>query len=312
MKVGIPKGLLYFRYYPFILNFMEGLRIETVLSPDTNKAILDLGVKYCVDDACVPIKIFHGHAAWLRDKCDVMLIPRIMQIRDREFICPKFCGLPEMIKYSIPDMPPVTETPIYLNSEVQLYSCIKKIGKVFGKNNTDIKKAFTSALNEQKKHKGGIRDMRCGVNIALIGHPYNLYDSFINMNLVKKINALGLGIVTEECVEDCYIDDEVRNLYKRPFWSFARNSYGSSTYLAQSRKVAGIIYISSFACGIDSVVIELIKNKIGEFPFLVLKIDEQTGEAGLDTRIEAFTDMLTRKNSLERRNDIENYVPAFR
>jgi predicted nucleotide-binding protein (sugar kinase/HSP70/actin superfamily) len=30
---------------------------------------------------------------------------------------------------------------------------------------------------------------------------------------------------------------------------------------------------------------------------LVLKIDEQTGEAGFDTRIEAFTDMLERRCS---------------
>ena len=60
----------------------------------------------------------------------------------------------------------------------------------------------------------------------------------------------------------------------------------------REKQVNGIIYISSFACGIDSVVVELIKDKIDEFPFMILKIDEHTGEAGLDTRVEAFADML--------------------
>jgi Uncharacterized protein conserved in bacteria len=63
--------------------------------------------------------------------------------------------------------------------------------------------------------------------------------------------------------------------------------------------IDGIIYVSSFACGIDSVVMELIKERIGEFPLLILKIDEQTGEAGFNTRIEAFIDMIERRKEIE-------------
>ena len=42
-------------------------------------------------------------------------------------------------------------------------------------------------------------------------------------------------------------------------------------------------------------VIELVKNRLSDFPFLILKIDEHTGEAGFNTRIEAFVDMLERR-----------------
>ena len=65
--------------------------------------------------------------------------------------------------------------------------------------------------------------------------------------------------------------------------------------MGSEHKVNGIIYISSFGCGIDSIIIDLIKNKLKDFPILILKVDEQTGEAGFHTRIEAFTDMLERK-----------------
>jgi len=52
------------------------------------------------------------------------------------------------------------------------------------------------------------------------------------------------------------------------------------------------------------VVVDLIRYHVGEFPMLVIKLDEHTGEAGVDTRLEAFIDML------ERRTARENYSPA--
>lgn len=294
MIVGIPKGLLYYKYYPFFTTFFKELGSELVISPDTNKDILDEGVKYCVDDACLPIKVFHGHVAYLKDKCDIILIPRIMQVRDREYICPKFCGLPEMIKNSIPEMPKMIDAPMYAISRKKLYSWAKEVGKTITKNSKKIRNAFNMALMAQDRFKLVLNDNSKQLTVAILGHPYNIFDSYINMNVVKKLNKLEVGVVTEEILEESLIDEEVKSLYKRPFWTFARNAYGFASNVYKENKVNGIIYISSFACGIDSVVIELIKNRIGSFPFLTLKIDEHTGEAGLDTRLEAFVDMLRR------------------
>jgi predicted nucleotide-binding protein (sugar kinase/HSP70/actin superfamily) len=294
MKVGIPKGLLYYKYHPFLQTFFSELGAEIITSTDTNKRVLDEGVKYCVDEACLPIKIFHGHVSLLKNKCDVIVIPRIMQIRSREYICPKFCGLPEMVLSSIPDMPQAIIEPIYASSEEALYDWAQKAGKTITKNKAVIKNAFHKAIDEQVKYKTGIKNENYNLNVALAGHPYNIYDEFINMNIVKKLNKLGVGVVTEEYMEDELIDSRVKTLYKRPFWTFARNTYGFTVESSLEKKVNGIIYISSFACGIDSVIVELIKDKIGDFPFMILKVDEHTGEAGLETRVEAFVDMLER------------------
>lgn len=294
MIVGIPKGLLYYKYHPFLQTFFGELGAEIITSVDTNKGILNEGVKYCVDEACLPVKIFHGHVSFLKDKCDIIVIPRIMQLRNREYICPKFCGLPEMIINSIPDMPKTITEPIYARSRKELYNWADVSGSIITKDKAKIKKSFNTAVSEQKNQKIGIKDENYRINVALAGHPYNIYDKFINMNIVKKLNELGVGVMTEEFIEDKIIDSEVINLYKKPFWTFARNSYGFTSHVARENMVDGIIYISSFACGIDSVVVELIKDKIGDFPFMVLKLDEHTGEAGLETRVEAFADMLER------------------
>ncbi|MBK5242569.1 acyl-CoA dehydratase activase-related protein [Clostridium sp.] len=299
MKVGVPKGLLFYKYYPFINRFLIELDVEVITSIDTNKNILNEGVKYCVDEACLPIKIFHGHIIDIKDKCDLLIIPRIMRVREREFICPKFCGLPEMILYSVPNLPKVMIEPIYATSEKELYNWCKKLGGMITKDKKKIQVAFSKALEEQREFKFGIKDEGYKKNIALVGHPYNLYDTFINMNIVEKLNKLGVGVITEEYVEEEQINEEVKTLFKRPFWTFAANSYGFTTSIAKNSGIDGAIYISSFACGIDSVILELIQDKIEDFPLLVLKVDEHTGEGGLDTRIEAFIDMIERKKNNE-------------
>ncbi|BAH06524.1 acyl-CoA dehydratase activase-related protein [Clostridium kluyveri] len=298
MKIGLPKGLLYCKYHIFAETFFKELGAEIITSPDTNRYILDMGVKYCVDEACLPIKIFHGHVASIKDKCDIILIPRIMQLNKDEFICPKFCGLPEMVLNNIPGMPEALTYPIYAFSKNKIRNWILNAGLKFSKNILEINRAYEKAIKTQNSHNlssNRLNNVVFSRNIALVGHPYNLYDSFSNMNIIKKLNKLNIGILTEEDIDKVQINDEIKHLFKKPFWTFAKNSYGFSTYAAKTKKVDGIIYVSSFACGIDSVVIELIKDRLKNFPFLVLKIDEQTGEAGFDTRIEAFSDMLERR-----------------
>lgn len=295
MKVGIPKGLLYYKYHPFIITFFSELGAEVITSEETNKNILDLGVKHCVDEACLPVKIFHGHAASLKGKCDLILIPRIMQLRKNEFICPKFCGLPEMVLNSIEDMPAAITEPIYATSKKDLYRWAQSAGRKITSNSFKIKQAYKKAYDNQMIHTTGVKDDSNDIKIALVGHPYNLYDSFLNMELISKLSELGVSVETMEFTHDFLINLEINNLYKRPFWTFARENYGFSVNAVKEKRIDGIIYVSSFNCGTDSIIIELIKDKIGSFPFLTLKLDEHTGEAGIYTRLEAFTDMLERR-----------------
>ena len=43
MKIGIPRALLYYRYGVLWETFFRELGMETVLSPHTNKNLLDAG-----------------------------------------------------------------------------------------------------------------------------------------------------------------------------------------------------------------------------------------------------------------------------
>ncbi|NLG87974.1 MAG: 2-hydroxyglutaryl-CoA dehydratase [Clostridiaceae bacterium] len=306
MRIGIPKGLLYYRYHAFFETFFSELGSEIIVSEQTNKDILDMGVQFCVDEACLPVKVFHGHAASIKDRCDYLIIPRIMSICKKEYICPKFCGLPEMIIHSIPSVPKVSVDPLYMRNDKELFKWCLSAGSAVTRDSAAIKKAFVSAKKAQKKSRTGIIEPGRRLTVMLAGHPYVVNDDYLNMGIFNKLRAKGIGIITEEFVSDGETREEVKRLVKKPFWTFQRRIFGAACVLIKKNLINGIIYLSSFACGIDSVIIDLIRHFVGDFPMLVIKLDEHTGEAGVDTRVEAFIDML------ERRVLNENYNPSPR
>lgn len=293
MKIGIPQGLLYSKYHIFAETFFRELGAELVVSPGTNKAILEQGVRCCVDEACLPIKVFHGHVAWLKGRCDAILIPRLMGVREKEYICPMFCGLIELIKNDIPDLPPLLDTPLFSLDELAKWAMTA--GRHITGDRDLIRAALAEALRRYDAQKPGLCQEDFPLTVGLLGHAYHVFDPFLNMNLVEKLNALGIGVLTAERLDRKLVSAETEKLFKKPFWTFAGEYYGAAVHLSGSKRVDGLIYLSSFSCGIDSVVTELIRQSVGDFPLLILKLDEQTGQAGMDTRVEAFADLLKRR-----------------
>ncbi len=301
MRIGIPKGLLYCKYHAFFTTFFSGLGADVIVSEETNKKIMDLGVHFCVDEACLPVKVYHGHVASIKDRCDFLIIPRIMGICEKEYICPKFCGLPEMITHSIPSLPKVSFEPLYMYNEKNFYKWCLSTGSIVTRDRNRIKESFHLAKKAQYNSRTGICETD-GVTVMLAGHPYIVYDRFLNMDIIKKLRSKGIGIITEEYAGEKNIHEQVKKLIKKPFWTFQRRLYGAAASLYQQRKIDGLIYLSSFACGIDSILIDLIRYRMGDLPMLVMKLDEHTGEAGMETRLEAFIDMLERRISVENNN----------
>ncbi|MCK4326758.1 hypothetical protein KAW55_08400, partial [bacterium] len=110
MKIGIPRSLLYYHYFPLWKSFFEELGLEVVLSSPTNKKILENGVKKAVDDACLPVKLYFGHVMELADKVDYIFVPRLVSVEEDAFTCPKIIGLPDMLRASLDKLPPLLDT----------------------------------------------------------------------------------------------------------------------------------------------------------------------------------------------------------
>ena len=68
IRIGIPRGLLYYRDYILWKTFFEGIGCTLILSPPTNKGIIDKGGNISIDESCLPAKIYLGHVKELSQK----------------------------------------------------------------------------------------------------------------------------------------------------------------------------------------------------------------------------------------------------
>lgn len=316
--VGIPKGLLYYDFYPMWKTFFEGVGAKVVVSQDTNKKILDEGVKNCVEDACLPVKTYVGHVINLKEKnVDYIFIPRVVSVERKKYLCSKFLGLPDFIKSLIGDLPPIIDIEInyYKNNDKFTQNEFIKIGRMFGKTKDQSLKAYFKATHQQKKFesllKEGLTNLEAlkvwegknlvkeesnyDLKIAVIAHPYDIMDEYISMGIIEKLKNMGAQVYTMEMLQKDLILEGASMLSKEMFWNYERDILGAGLYFLKQKNVDGVIMVSAFGCGPNSMTEELLERlykKAKEVPFMLITIDEHSGEAGIMTRLEAFTDLL--------------------
>ncbi|PKM81462.1 MAG: 2-hydroxyglutaryl-CoA dehydratase [Firmicutes bacterium HGW-Firmicutes-14] len=324
VKIGIPRALTYYAYYPVWKEFFEGLGMETVLSRPTTKKILDNGVKETVTDACVPIKLFHGHVLDLKDRVDYIFAPRFVSVNNEKTVtfCPKFLGLPNMIRSSISGLPPLIDIRIDLKKgRTELFKICYRLGRQFDADLLTIIKAYMRGLKAQARYQmllnqqltpvevlnimeGGeqpVQNTKESLKFAVLGFPYTVYDKFVNVDIINKLHKLGIRVLTAEMVPPKQLLSQAKKVPKNLFWNFSNQVLRAALYYLDNAKVDGIIHITAFGCGPDAMVdkmIELEAKQRGKIPFMSITVDEHTGEAGLMTRIEAFVDMMVLRRGL--------------
>lgn len=301
--VGLPRAMTYYEHGKLWQNFFTLLGCAVKISPETNRKILDTGVKLCSNETCLPVKVMAGHVMELADMCDMIFIPRYMSTATHELCCPKLCGLPDMVRMSIRGKADIMEIIIDVNKGFErTEKTLEVIARRLEIPQKDVKSAFDKTVKNELNADVRLRlgaDMEFGTlesekTIAVLGHPYMIYDRFLSMNLIGKLRAAKFNVITPDSISH---DLRIKNAYpffgKRNFYAIGSDNLGCAFLCEAGKKVSGIIYLTPFACGIDSLVTEFISREIGnKIPFMVLTVDEHTGEAGFDTRVEAFLDMI--------------------
>lgn len=320
-KIGIPRTLAYFIYYPYWKVFFEELGHEPILSSPTTKTVLDKGVREAVNDACIPIKIYHGHVEDLVGKVDYIFSPRLISLRKygdfgTETFCPKFLGLPDMIRLCLDDLPPVIDVRVDLKKgKHEMDNVCLEVGHILGNSPEEIKKAQKRAKTVQEKYEKLLQKQmfpeqamavlfenqapptreKRKLNIAVIGYPYAIYDPYLNVGLLKILDEQGAQIYTQDMLSNKEMNRYGKTLPKNLFWYFSNRAVNGALYFMDQPYIDGMIHVTAFACGPDSMVdrlIEIEARRRGGMPYLSVAIDEHTAETGVRTRVEAFLDML--------------------
>jgi predicted nucleotide-binding protein (sugar kinase/HSP70/actin superfamily) len=320
VKVGIPRALLYYQYYPMWKTFFEGLGAEVVVSPPTTQATLSAGSSRVVADTCLPVKVFCGHVLALVDKCDYIFIPALRSVKSKIYNCSKFLGLPDMTRAVIPECPPILDMDIDINKgKRRLYQYIYELGRHFSWNPLKVRRAALAAWQAHRQYKELMVNESltppqaiAGVNaekhstpnqasIALVGHPYLLYDELINHRLIHRLEQAGYRVLTPEMLTPEQLETAIIRLTGQPYWTYEEEVVGSGGHYLESG-VEGAIGVVAFGCGPDSLMMDMVQRqaiRLKTTPFMSLTLEEHTAEAGVATRLEAFLDMIQRRKRRE-------------
>ena len=341
MTIGIPRGMSFYHNYPFYYGFFTDLGIKIVLSDVTTKQTMSKGSSLVVTETCLPIKVYIGHVLNLIDKgIDKIFVPSIQSIAPKIYNCSKIRGLPDLVRNVVKKDFTLIEATLDKSEKNQgIYEFLKETVAPFGITDMErIKKAskagwrtynnfhimsksgmsYKKAMNYALQGKVFIENQtkEYPISIGLISHGYNIYDERLSIKIFDKLENMNVKVYSSLQLSNEQMDDGIKALGQEMYWANEREMTGAAGHYLKDIKIDGLITLTAFGCGPDSLMIERITRQAKRFnkPLLNLTVDEQTGEAGFITRLEAFVDMLFRKKRAKIINKIEingenSYIP---
>ena len=319
--IGIPRAMSYYNYFPFWYGFFSKLNFNIIISDPTTKKTVSDGAGLVVTETCLPIKVYVGHVINLIEKkVKNIFVPSIQSIAPKVYNCSKIRGLPDLIRNVVKgDFNIIEATLDKSEKNNNLIDFLTEIAKQFDISNTvEIKDAlkngfivqnnfnvmvqngldFDEALKNAKIGKVIIPPKKDNkpISVALIGHGYNIYDKKVCMDIFKKLDKMDVRVYNAYQLTVEQLKGGMNLLHSSLYWANQYEMTGCAGHYFNDNKIDGIITITAFGCGPDSLMLEDIKRKAKNYskPILNLTVDEHTGEAGFITRIEAFCDMLLR------------------
>ncbi len=318
--VGLNKSFMTNSYMPLYRKFFSGLGLHVVIPERLDQD----GVGRKRAPFCYPAEISHGYLAdLLEKKPDYLFLPHIKGVRvekdsSRSLTCPISQGEPYYLASAFKDhrvfkdlrekgrvLTPVIDFSGGMEAAAQGF--IETAGLLgYGKKKAGA--AFSEAVKNQEQilrtmKEAGLkllRDLegsRESYGVAIFGRSYNALVSEANMGIPHKFSSRGVPVVPFDFLP---IEEEIgeEGLEERMYWSTGKSILRGASYVRKHPQLFGC-YITNFSCGPDSFLLEYFRNLMGRKPFLILELDSHVADAGLETRIEAFMDIVRNYRELD-------------
>lgn len=296
--IGLPRALLYYKYSTLWKSFFKSLGFKTVVSPLSNRQILEDGVRAAIDENCLALKLYLGHVQALIGKVDYVFIPRIFCLYPQETLCTKFYALGDIVRNTFPELKLLEYNHDVEQGEHEWKGYLK-VGRELGINPLKTIHAYWKAKQEQAEEEAKQRQKQAkqvaevppeATRILVTAHPYISYDAFLGKSICKILEEMDVEIHYSDLAPHQQARELSRQLSSDLYWTYNKEQIGAIEYYRQD--IDGILFLVAFPCGPDALVINLCQNQIKDIPICVLTLDELQGDAGLRTRIESFVDIL--------------------
>ncbi len=307
--VGINKSFFVNSYFPLYNKFFSALGCNVVLpSAATREGMDRKGAAFCY-----PAEISHGFFHdLLGKKPDAIFLPQVKGVAVRD--CPEATSA----------CPVSQAEPYYLQAAFKdnaHYAGLRKTRRIFspavdfsrgldgpeeqfidiarrlGYPRERARQAYRGAVSAQEDffaaslkighdYLEAIERDGDGFGVVILGRPYNAFVSEAHMGIPQKFATRGIPVIPVDFLP-AGDPEAARDMY----WSAGKTMLQGAEFIGRHPRLFAC-YISNFSCGPDSFIIGFARDRMGGKPMLVLELDSHVADAGLETRIEAFIDII--------------------
>ncbi|MCP4603616.1 MAG: activase [Proteobacteria bacterium] len=314
-KIGISRSYYTNTFYPLFHTFFSQLGCEVVLSDGADAD----GQKKRRSSFCYPGELAHGFFANLLKKdLDYIFLPKIMSLkvtnsvskaREHQATCVLLQSEAYYLKSAFKDDQGETKllTPV-IDFSAGMSSCDKvflKIAREIGVSRKQARQAFRIALDAQRSFLGSLKTLGKDIlqelendpsrtAVVLFGRSYNALASDANMGIPTKFASRNILVIPWDCLP---FDEEPCD--KDMCWAIGQELLRATSFVAKHPQLFGA-FVTNFSCGPDSFLVGYFRDIMKTKPSLTIELDSHTADAGINTRIEAFLDIVQRYLSLQR------------
>ncbi len=299
--VGVPRALSVHSLWPLYARFFHELGVRAVLS----ERIAPEGVARQESSYCFPVEIAHGAIQDLLDRrADFLFLPHFRDMPSMESgkvhacTCPLTQGLPYLARQAFGVDATVLRPVVSFKAGWE--ACrpeFERVAAQLGFDAAEGGQAFDEAVGsyraflERYRQRGRevmdeIRSLPDRLYVGLFGRPYNAFTRDANMGIPRKFTSRGVTVVPFDMIYD-----ESAGIFPNMYWYYGQQDMKAAEIVRQTPNLY-LSWISNFSCAPDSFMLHYLRWIMGRKPYLVLEIDSHTADAGLDTRIEAFLDIV--------------------
>jgi predicted CoA-substrate-specific enzyme activase len=296
--IGIPRALSTHILLPLYYTFFQQLNFNVIVSEIEKGSDLRTNASFCF-----PAQLAHGAVMDLIEQgVDYIFLPQLSTMPDkkserkdrmsRSFLCPVTQASPYIIKKAF-DKSNILSPLLAFHEGYSKCTGLIDVATTLGVSKSHAAKAYKIACEvqleiESKMRNLGTRALRAAVeskkpSVLLVGRSYNAFPSEASHSMGRKLASKGIITVPIDCVDQTTSTDTA--------WYFS-NLILDAVDLVKKYSNLYVLYIRNFSCNIDSFTQESLRKQLGSKPFLSLEIDSHTADAGTQTRLEAFIEII--------------------
>ncbi len=308
--VGLTRSFLVNTLHPLYRTFFEELGFSVVL-PETPAAA---GLQKIQSAFCYPAELAHGFMQALIDRRpDFIFLPALSRlplefktsgqvVRD-QCSCVIMGGEPYYLRsaFAIPEttrlLTPVLDFKAGLESQEEVF--VQVAAEAGAADAARARQAYAKAVERQREFLAARRQIGRQAltrleadpeqtGIVLFGRSYNAFSAVANLGIPDKFASRGFTIIPFDTLpfQDEPLDQAMN-------WASGEELLRAAKFIRRHPQLFGA-YITNFSCGPDSFLIGYFREIMETKPSLTLELDSHSADAGIDTRIEAFLDIVER------------------